>query len=77
MDVDIRFITKDTVKKDKLMATHPCFVKLKGQHNHSLQSAEALNQLRVLPETRETFIKYFEQGTVTNCSLTTSFRFSF
>lgn len=62
MDVTIRPTTKANVKKDKLMATHPCFIKLKGQHNHSLQSAETLSQLRVLPETKQTFFEYFEQG---------------
>lgn len=62
MQVKIRSITKDKIKKDRLMEKYPCFITLKGLHNHSLQSAEALNQLRVLPETRDTFIKYFEQG---------------
>lgn len=62
MDVTIRLITKDKMKKDKLMEKYPCFIMIKGLHNHSRQSAEALSQLRVLPKTRETFIKYFEQG---------------
>lgn len=40
----------------------PCFVELQGQHNHSMESADALNQLRVLKNTVDVFEKYFEQG---------------
>lgn len=55
-------ITKNTIKRDKERQTRPCHILLRGEHNHDIQSAEALQQLRVLPETKEKFFKYFEAG---------------
>lgn len=64
MDVSIRIVHKKAVRNDPLLNDFPCFVKIQGNHNHPLDSADALNQLRVQPSTRGVFYKYFEQGNV-------------
>ena len=53
-------VTIDTVKKDKLIETHPCFIRVKGKHNHSTETAIGFRQLRALPNTTDEFFKYFE-----------------
>lgn len=62
MDIKIKLITKVTCKRDKDVKTHPCTVIIKGVHNHNTESASALLQLRVLPETIDAFFKYFDLG---------------
>ncbi|KAK3887883.1 hypothetical protein Pcinc_008033 [Petrolisthes cinctipes] len=65
MDVTIRTGSKNSLYSDKLMKEYPCFIIIKGNHNHPTASAEALNQLPVSPTTRMMFEKYFEQGLTT------------
>jgi len=60
--IKIRLIMKTTCKRDKDVRTHPCTVIIEGVHNHHTESASALQQLRVLPETRDAFFKYFDLG---------------
>lgn len=62
MDMKIKLITKTTCKRDRDVKTHPCTVVIEGVHNHHTESASALHQLRVLPETRDAFFKYFDLG---------------
>ena len=62
MNIKVKHVTKNTVKKNKLVKTHPCFITIRGEHNHSTDSATALRQLRILPDTREKFFNYFETG---------------
>lgn len=62
MDIKIKLITKHTYMKDKDVRTHPCMIIIEGVHNHNLQSASALQQLRVLPETKEAYFQYFNLG---------------
>lgn len=64
MDVTIKIVHKKAARSDPLLKDFPCFVKIQGNHNHPVDSADALNQLRVQPGTREMFYKYFEQGNV-------------
>lgn len=59
MDVTIR---KVHGKSPPMMKEFPCFVEIYGQHNHSTDSADALNELRVHKNTVDVFEKYFEQG---------------
>ncbi|XP_064117882.1 LOW QUALITY PROTEIN: uncharacterized protein LOC135223348 [Macrobrachium nipponense] len=65
VDATIRIIHKQSLKRDKLMESFPCFIEIHGWHNHSLDSADALNQLRVTSSTRDTFERYFEQEILT------------
>lgn len=58
----IKIATASTRRKDKLVDSHPCLVTIKHNHNHSLDSAEALNQLKLTDETKATIFKYFESG---------------
>lgn len=62
MEIKIKLVTKFTVRKNRELATHPCIIIIKGNHNHHTQSAQAVRELRVLPETKDTFFKYFELG---------------
>lgn len=66
MDIKIKLITVNTVRKDSKAETHPCFVTITGEHNHN-QSAAALRELQVLPDTREEFFKYFDAGELITC----------
>ncbi|XP_076051614.1 uncharacterized protein LOC143031532 isoform X2 [Oratosquilla oratoria] len=50
------------MKADKDVKQYPCFIVIEGIHNHSVESASGLQQLRVLPETRADFFKYFNMG---------------
>lgn len=57
-------MTPDTKKNDKYLKQNP---PLQGlikilDHNHSVDNAEALGYLRILPEVKETFIHYFNNG---------------
>lgn len=65
MDMKIKLITKNTYKKDKDVRTHPCMITIKGVHNHPTDSASALQQLRVLPDTKNAYFKYFNIGKCT------------
>lgn len=62
IDLRIKPVSKITIQRDQYRAQYPCFIVLKGAHNHSLESAMGLQQLRVLPKTREEFFRYFEMG---------------
>ncbi|KAK3891390.1 hypothetical protein Pcinc_004689 [Petrolisthes cinctipes] len=62
VDLRIKPVSKITVQRNKYRAEYPCFIVIKGTHNHSLESAMGLRQLRVLPETREELFKYFEMA---------------
>ncbi|KAK4311004.1 hypothetical protein Pmani_017477 [Petrolisthes manimaculis] len=59
LDLCIKPVTKITVERDKYRAQYPCFIVIKGTHNHSLESTMGLP-----PETREEFLilKNFEMG---------------
>lgn len=65
MDMKIKLITRDTYKRDKDVRTHPCMIIIKGVHNHPTDSASALQQLRVLPDTKNAYFKYFNIGKCT------------
>ncbi|KAK3881742.1 hypothetical protein Pcinc_013825 [Petrolisthes cinctipes] len=60
MDIKIKLITRHTCKKDKDVRTHPCMIIIEGVHNHHTQAA--LQQLRVLRETKDDYFKYFNLG---------------
>lgn len=62
IDLRIKPASKSILKVDKYRAQYPCFIVIKGTHNHSLESAAGLRQLRVLPETREELFKYYDMG---------------
>lgn len=62
MDVNINILTKRAKEKDPTLKTHPCTVVIKGSHSHSVQSASALNELKVLPSTRDIFFSHFDLG---------------
>ena len=40
----------------------PAVIEIFNAHNHSTKSADALRQLRVLPQTKNAFDTYFDQG---------------
>ena len=63
--VVIKKVTVDKVKKDAKVRQYPCFITIQGQHNHSLHSADALHQLRVLPSTKASLESLFQQGWLT------------
>ena len=65
----IKLNTKATRNKDKLVEELPCIITMKGKHNHSTNSAAALNQMRQLPDVREEFMRYFDLGKVIVLSL--------
>ena len=62
MIVNIKPVNKHTIRNDKMVATHPYVITIRGDHNHSTGAAAALKELRVLPHVRRNFEEYFEQG---------------
>nr|CAB3263138.1 uncharacterized protein LOC104265534 [Phallusia mammillata] len=62
MDVKIKLNTKSTKQSDKLVSTHPCIVSVTGNHNHLLQAAGNLGQLKISESTKQIFFLYFQQG---------------
>ena len=62
MSVIIQTATRATKRKFKDIEEFPAEITLKGNHNHSVSSADALKELRILPEVEEAFYQYFEQG---------------
>ena len=52
LTVRLAVVTHDTVRKDKLRKEFPCFITINGNHNHSLSSASALCENKVLPQKR-------------------------
>nr|XP_027234725.1 uncharacterized protein LOC113826051 isoform X2 [Penaeus vannamei] len=58
MDVKIKVPTKDIIRNDPHIRTHPCFITIKGAHNHHTM----LNELRVIKAVKEEFFKYFDLG---------------
>ncbi|KAK4289431.1 hypothetical protein Pmani_037594 [Petrolisthes manimaculis] len=62
MDATIKIPHRQAIKSDPLLKEFPCFVMIQGKHNHPLDSADVLNQLRIPSSTRHVFEKYFEQG---------------
>lgn len=69
MTIKINISSKFTVRKDGDRATHPCEVIIRGTHNHNLESASALQELRVTQKTRNTSFKYFDQGKLYDSSV--------
>ncbi|XP_068206990.1 enolase-phosphatase E1-like isoform X3 [Palaemon carinicauda] len=57
-DVSRRIILKKT--SDELR--FPCIINYSGLHNHIIQSAQSLHELRVAPQTKEKFYRYFDIG---------------
>lgn len=62
MDVTIQAVHRKN--DDKLLEEFPCYVTIKGQHNHPTDSTDLQGQLRILPSIKDMFIRYFEQGTL-------------
>ncbi|XP_066968606.1 uncharacterized protein [Macrobrachium rosenbergii] len=62
INIKIKLITKATFKMDKKVRDFSCYITIQGRHNHSTESAAALKQLRVLPDTKEEFMQYFALG---------------
>ena len=62
MSVLIQHVTTATKRRFKDIRDFPTNITLSGKHNHSVSSAEALRQGRVLPKIRRMFEGYFEQG---------------
>lgn len=58
MDVKIKVPTKDIIRNDPHIRTHPCFITIKGAHNHHTM----LNELRVIKAVKEEFFRYFDLG---------------
>ena len=64
--VTIKKVTERKAKRDALLRSHPCFITIDQEHNHSTTCARALRELRVLPTVKASLEEYFEQG---RCSL--------
>ncbi|KAG0722314.1 hypothetical protein GWK47_044693 [Chionoecetes opilio] len=64
MDIKIKLITVNTIRKDPQVKSHPCMISINGEHNHN-QNTASLRELRVLPQTKEEFYKYLEAGELT------------
>ncbi|XP_066958963.1 uncharacterized protein [Macrobrachium rosenbergii] len=62
MDIKIKLITKNTIRIDKDVRTHPCIITIEGTHNHPAEAASALQELRIPTATTDTFFKYFDLG---------------
>ncbi|KAK8398892.1 hypothetical protein O3P69_004174 [Scylla paramamosain] len=62
VDIKIKAITKYNKMHDKYVQDYPCIVNIIGEHNHSTGSASALNQLKLLQETKKDFAIYFDAG---------------
>ncbi|XP_050726518.1 uncharacterized protein LOC127003657 [Eriocheir sinensis] len=60
--IKIKVITKYNMRHDKYVQEYPCIVIIHGEHNHSTDSASAYGQLKVLRETKEDFMMYFDAG---------------
>ncbi|XP_047494262.1 uncharacterized protein LOC125042580 [Penaeus chinensis] len=58
MDMKIKIPTKDTIRNDPHIRTHPCFITIKGDHNHHT----VLDELRVIKAVKKEFFKYFDLG---------------
>lgn len=65
MDVEIKIVHSRS--SDQIRA-FPCFMTIRGNHNHPIDMAEVLNELRVSPCTREMFNSYFSQGIYSICN---------
>ncbi|XP_050705451.1 uncharacterized protein LOC126990841 isoform X6 [Eriocheir sinensis] len=59
MDVQIKIVHS---RSSEQIRDFPCFMMIRGNHNHPLDTAEVLNELRVSACTREMFNNYFSQG---------------
>lgn len=62
LDLKIKLLTVDTVKKDKLLRENPSLVEVitvRGKHNHHQDCATVCNYLRPSEELRSTFEGYF------------------
>ncbi|XP_066947909.1 uncharacterized protein [Macrobrachium rosenbergii] len=62
MDIKIKLITKNTIRIDKDVRTHPCTITIEGTHNHPTKAPSALQELRIPTATTDTFFKYFDLG---------------
>ena len=58
----IRVTFDDLSKLGPSMSSLPCVLRLQLTHNHPLDSADALRQLKVSTATKEQFVLYFEDG---------------
>ena len=58
----VKNVTVDKIKRDPDVKKYPCFITVQGHHNHSSRSADALQQLRVLPSIQASLVDLFEQG---------------
>ena len=64
LQIKIKSVTKYNIMHDKYIPDYPCIVRIKGEHNHSTESASALRQLQILPETKKQFMNYFDAGKI-------------
>ena len=62
MSILIQNKTTDSIRRNKDVKTLPAILTISNIHNHNVDSAEALRQLRVLPHTKQKFYDYFNQG---------------
>ncbi|XP_075524796.1 uncharacterized protein LOC142557087 [Dermacentor variabilis] len=65
IDVKIKKVNRNTKKNDKYLRWDPplcAVVRLAQQHNHPVESADALRLLRCNDETRALFYGYFSEG---------------
>lgn len=62
IDVKIKYATINTRYKDKYVDSHPCVMVIKGHHNHSLESAESLGQLKLTGRAKAVLFKCYESG---------------
>lgn len=60
--VKIKLNTKKTRRTDMLIDDYPCILTFNNRHNHSLESSDVLEQLKILKSTKELFNQYFEAG---------------
>ncbi|XP_064092423.1 uncharacterized protein LOC135205589 [Macrobrachium nipponense] len=63
--ISIRHSNEKSIKKDfkdRKRAQFPAIITLKGLHDHSLETANALRELRVLSDIKKMFNTYFEIG---------------
>ena len=62
MSVLIQNASRANMRKFKDFKEYPAVIRIWNAHNHSIASADALKELRVLSDVQQAFYQYFEQG---------------
>ena len=62
LDFKIKLATSHTRRNDRLVYDYPSVLVLSNAHNHSLQCAQSLQQLRLTEKTRQSLFRLFDSG---------------